>query len=113
MAARGRGTGLIILASLLGLLIACYDFVTPSTGIDHSGGVEMVIVSSALMLGGGLLLSLLGSGILAGILVLLIFLDIAGTGTAAWFLESELLMAAMALAALGFILRVTSRRTTP
>ncbi len=35
----GRGTWCIVLASITGLAIALYDYVTPETGIDQSGGV--------------------------------------------------------------------------
>lgn len=106
------GVGLIVVASLLGLVIACYDFVSPDTGIDHSGGVELIIISTALMLCAAAAVGLIVSGLLAGILIFLIALDIAGTGTAAWFLESWLMMATMALAALGLILHVSARRTS-
>lgn len=105
MTSRGRGIGLVILASLVGLLVAYRDYITPSTGIDDTPGVALVIASNALMLGAGIVIALVGRGRLAGILSFLILLDIAGTGTAAWFLESPLLMAAMLLAAIGCIMR--------
>lgn len=111
MLTRVPGAGLVVVASLLGLVIACYDFITPDTGIDHSGGVELVIISTALMLCATVVVALIGSGLLAGILIFLIVLDIAGTSTAAWFLESWLMMAAMALAVLGLILHAGARRT--
>jgi hypothetical protein len=112
MMTRVPGAGLVVVASLLGLVIAYYDFVTPSTGIDHSGGVALVIISTALMLCAAAAVALIGSGLLAGILIFLIVLDIAGTSTAAWFLESWLMMAAMALAALGLILHAAARKAT-
>jgi hypothetical protein len=113
MMTRVPGVSLVVAASLLGLVIACYDFVTPDTGIDHSGGVELVIISTALMLCAAAAAALIGSRLLAGILIFLIVLDIAGTGTAAWFLESWLMMAAMALVALGLISHARARRTAP
>jgi hypothetical protein len=106
---RTRGIWLILLAALLALIAASYDYVTPATGIDHSGGVILVIVSSGLMLCGALLAALLGRGVLASILMVLIVLDIAGTGFAAWLLESGLLMAAMLLALIGWLLRIAAR----
>ena len=106
---RTKGGGLILLSGLLGAAVAAYDYVTPSTGIDHSGGVELVLVASLLMAAAALGVLLLRSGVIAGILMFLIFLDILGSGTAAWFLESWLLMAAMATAAIGFTLIITSR----
>jgi hypothetical protein len=114
MTRRTHGMGLVILASLIGLLVAYRDYITPSTGIDHSAGVVLVIISSALMLGAGIAVAFVGRGLLAGILGFLILLDIAGTSTAAWFLESPLLMAAMALAAIGWVMRtVTSAAGAP
>ncbi len=54
------------------------------------------------MLAAGLALALGVPGFIASILVALVLLDIIGTGLCAWFLETPLLMAAMALAALGW-----------
>lgn len=107
---RARGTFLIILAALIGLAVALYDYETVSTGIDHSEGVMLVIVSTALMLGAALVAGLLGRGAVAGILMFLILLDILGTGTAAWFLESWLLLIAMAIAAIGWLSRIAAPR---
>jgi hypothetical protein len=106
---RGRGTWFIILASITGLAVSLYDYVTPESGIDQSGGVLLVIVAMGLMLCAGLVVALLGSGLVAGILLFLILLDIAGTATAGYFLESPLLMGAMLIAAIGWILRLSVR----
>ena len=53
------------------------------------------------------------SGVIAGIFLFLLLLDVLGTGFAAYMLESQIIMAAMAIAALGWILRITggTRRT--
>ena len=107
---RPRGAGLLLLAGLLGSVAAGYDYVTPATGIDHTGGVILVLVSCMLLLLAALGILAMGQGLLAGILTFLIFLDILGTGTAAWFLESELVMAAMMIATVGFFYWITSRR---
>jgi hypothetical protein len=100
----GRGTWCIILASITGLAIALYDYVTPETGINQSGGVFLVIVAMGLMLCASLVVALLRSGLVAGILLLLILLDIAGTATAGYFLESPMLVGAMLIAAIGWFL---------
>ena len=99
----GRGIWCIILASITGLVIALYDYVTPATGINQSGGVFLVIVSMGLMLCASLVVALLGSGLVANILLLLILLDIAGTATAGYFLESPMLVGAVLIAAIGWI----------
>lgn len=106
---RARGSGLMLMAGLLGAAAALYDYVTPATGIDYTGGVILVLASCLLMALAALGVSAIRPGVLTGILVFLIFLDILGTGTAAWFLESELIMAAMAIAAVGIVRRLTSR----
>ena len=107
---RVGGAGLMLLAGLLGAAAAGYDYITPATGIDHTGGVILVLVSCILMLLAALGILAMRHGVLVGVLVFLIFLDILGTGTAAWFLESELVMAAMVIAAVGFLYWITSHR---
>lgn len=100
------GVGLIPLAGLLGAVAALYDYFSPATGIDHTGGVALVLASCILMVLAALAVSTMIQSSFTGILVFLIFLDVLGTGTAAWFLESGLVMAAMAIAALGLLFRV-------
>jgi hypothetical protein len=112
MAAQSRrGTGLMLLAGALGAAAALYDFYTVSTGIDGAAGVELVIASCLLMVFGVLMVLMLGRGLLAGVFLFLLLLDAIGTGVAAYFLESGLIMAAMVLAALGWIIHMSRRRT--
>ena len=107
-AKRSFGARLMLLAGALGVAAAAYDFYTPPTGIDGTGGVELVIASSLLMVFGALMVILLAPGFLAGVFLLLLLLDVIGTGVAGYFLESPMVMGAMALAALGWLLRMTS-----
>jgi quinoprotein glucose dehydrogenase len=107
---RAGGVGLLLIAGLLGAAAALYDYFAPSTGIDHTAGVVLVLTSCVLMVLATVAVLVIGSSVLTNILIFLIFLDILGTGTAAWFLESELMMAAMAIATLGFLLRLTNHR---
>ncbi|HWY63303.1 MAG TPA: hypothetical protein VNW15_15485 [Rhizomicrobium sp.] len=107
---RVRGGLLVLLAGLIGAAAAAYDYGTVSTGIDHSGGVLLVLASSLLMVAGGLVVLVLDSGLIAGIFTFLVFLDILGTGFAAHMLESRLIMGAMVLAAIGWLLRTTNGR---
>jgi len=109
MAAKSRlGNCLMLLAGALGAAAAIYDFYTVTTGIDGAGGVELVIASSLLMVIGALMVLVLGQGFLAGIFLLLLLLDFIGTGVAGYFLESPMIMGAMALAALGWLLQMRS-----
>lgn len=104
-----RGAGLMLLAGVLGAAAGIYDFYNVAGGIDGTGGVELVIASCLLMVFGALMVLLLGRGLVAGIFLLLLLLDVIGTGVAAYFLESGLIMAAMALAALGWIVHMNMR----
>jgi hypothetical protein len=105
---RVRGGLLMLLAGLIGAAAATYDYGAISTGIDHSGGVMLVLASSLLMIVGALMLLVFGSGLIAGIFLFLVLLDILGTGFAAYMLESGIIMAAMALAAIGWLLRIAA-----
>jgi hypothetical protein len=105
---RRRGGLLILLAGLIGAAAAAYDYQTASTGIDHSAGVMLVLGSSLLMIFGALMVLAFGSGLVAGIFMFLVLLDILGTGFAAYMLESQLIMGAMAIAAIGWLLRLSS-----
>jgi hypothetical protein len=106
-ARRGWGGFLILLAGLLGAAIAWYGYNTASTGIDHSGGVLLVLATSLLMVLGALVVLIFGSGAIAGLFLFLVLLDILGTGFAGYMLESDLIMAAMGLAAIGWLVRIT------
>jgi hypothetical protein len=103
------GGGLMVLAGALGLVVGLRDYYSVATGIDGTGGVELVMVSSLLMVLGAVLVMVLPGGYLAGIFLVLLFLDVIGTGVAGFFLESGLIMAAMALAAVGWILEMNAR----
>ena len=104
------GATLMVLAGAFGAGAAIYDFYSVSTGLDGTGGVELVIVSSLLMVFGALMVIMLGRGFLASIFVFLLLLDVIGTGVAGYFLESPLIMAVTVLAALGWLLHVGSGR---
>jgi len=110
MPMRSGGAGLMLTAGILGAAAALYDYFAPATGIDHTGGVILVLVSCLLMALAAVAVLAIRPGALAGILIFLIILDILGTGTAAWFLESGLVMGAMAIAAAGALRRLASSR---
>jgi hypothetical protein len=106
---RRRGGGLMLLAGLITLAIATYFYLVPGFNLDGEMGVQFVIFGAAMMVFGALVVMFFRGGFVATLFLFLLLLDIIGTTVCAYFLESILLMAAMALAAVGWIIRVGSR----
>jgi hypothetical protein len=96
------------LASLIAMAICVYDYYTPKTGLIGTGGVILVAFAALLMLLASLALALVPnrSGLFQGFLVVSILLDIIGSSVAGYFLESPVIMAAEALALLGWLMNV-------
>ena len=103
-----RGAWLIIVASLIAMAICVYDYYTPDTGLIGTGGVILVAAAAGLMLLASLVLAMVPnrSGLLQGFLVVSILLDIIGSSVAGYFLESPVIMAAEALALIGWLMNV-------
>ncbi len=103
-----RGAWLIILASLIAIAICVYDYYTPETGLIGTGGVILVAGAAVLMLLAALTLALKPNRgrFLQGFLVVSILLDIIGSSVAGYFLESPVIMAAEALALIGWLVNV-------
>jgi membrane-bound ClpP family serine protease len=103
-----RGAWLIVLASLIAMAICVYDYYTPETGLIGTGGVVLVAVAGLLMFLAALVMALksMRSGLLQGFLVISILLDIIGSSVAGYFLESPVIMAAQALALIGWLMNV-------
>jgi len=100
-----KGAWLIAVGGLIGAAVSAYYYFVPGVGLDGENGVLLVIVSSLLMLMAGALLAGRVTGFLASLLVFLVLLDIIGTAVCAYFLETPILLGAMALAALGWLMR--------
>ena len=103
-----RGAWLIILASLIVMAICVYDYYTPETGLIGTGGTILVAVAGLLMLLAALVMAKVPnrSCLLQGFLVVSILLDIIGSSVAGYFLESPIIMAAEALALIGWLMNV-------
>ena len=103
-----RGAWLIILASLIVIAICVYDYYTPETGLIGTGGTILVAVAGLLMLLAALVVAKVPnrSCLLQGFLVVSILLDIIGSSVAGYFLESPVIMAAEALALIGWLMNV-------
>jgi len=103
-----RGAWLIILASLITMAICVYDYYTPETGLIGTGGVILVAVAALLMFLAALVMAFVPnrSNFVQGFLVVSILLDIIGSFVAGYFLESPVIMAAQALALIGWLMNV-------
>lgn len=103
-----RGAWLIVLASLIVMVICVYDYYTPETGLIGAGGVILVAFAGLLMFLAALTMALkpVRGSFLQNFLVISIILDIIGSSVAGYFLESPVIMAAQALALIGWLLNV-------
>jgi uncharacterized membrane protein YhaH (DUF805 family) len=103
-----RGAWLIVLASLIVMAICVYDYYTPETGLIGTGAVITVAVAALLMFLASLTMALkpMRSSFLQSFLVISILLDIIGSSVAGYFMESPVIMAAQALALIGWLLNV-------
>ena len=103
-----RGAWLIILASVIAIAICIYDYYSPATGLIGAGGVILVAGAALLMLLASLVMALVPNRAcwLQMFLVVSIILDIIGSSVAGYFLESPVIMAAEALALIGWLMNV-------
>lgn len=94
-------------AALLALGLTLYLYLTPHTGIDHEAGTLVVACSTAILLVVVALTTLVDSlpRWLSLLLNIGIFIDILGSGVAAWFLEAEVVLAFLALAFIAWAVR--------
>ncbi len=100
---------LLIAASVLGLLVALYDYFF-AWGINHSIGATIVCASMALMMGAALVIVLDNPpGWARVVLGIGIVIDCLGTALAAYFLESGLLVVLALLAGAGWLVFVVGR----
>ena len=103
-----RGAWLIVLASLIAIVICVYDYYSPATGLIGTGGVILVAGAAVLMLLASLVMALMPNRAnwIQTFLVVSILLDIIGSSVAGYFLESPVIMAAQALALIGWLMNV-------
>ena len=103
-----RGAWLIILASVITVAICIYDYYTPETGLIGTGGVVLVAGAAVLMLLAAVAVHFYAARArwLQYFLVISILLDIIGSSVAGYFLESPVIMAAQALALIGWLMQI-------
>jgi quinoprotein glucose dehydrogenase len=109
---------LLPLGALIALGAAVFDYFYAGNGIHGSGGVLLVICSTAVMLILSLALVLWrrSPGWVHGLLLVLLVIDIAGTGLASYLLEAWWVFGATVLALIGWLIdipRETALRAVP
>jgi hypothetical protein len=109
MTARRTGEALLGGASLIGGLVALFAYLRRGSGVDHTGGALLVVVSSALLVLAAIVLALSGPSWLRILFLVLAILGVVGTGVAAWFLHEWLLLALMVVALIGWAILVAGR----
>jgi len=102
---RAVGAPLCLLA-LIGLAVALFDYFWPGNGIHGTGGVLLVIASTAAMAILAFALLPTMSRSLRGLLLVLLIIDIAGSGFAAYMLDAWWLSLVMVLACIAWLVRV-------
>jgi hypothetical protein len=100
---RAAGAWLTAAGAAVGLAAALTDYLRRGSGIDHTAGALLVIVSTLLLLAVGLVLaSRWPRGGLRIVLLVLAILDVLGTGVAAVFLHAWALLVLMVVALVGW-----------
>ena len=99
-----RGIQLLFAAAGLGLAVCIFNYFWTGNGIHGSLGALIVIGSTLLMALASAAIALgVAVGRLSVVLAALIFLDILGTGFAAYMLEAQVLFGLMILALLAWL----------
>jgi quinoprotein glucose dehydrogenase len=113
-----RVAWLLPLGALIALGAALFDYFDPGNGIHGTGGVLLVIGSTLVML----ILALVlvqwrrAPGFVHGLLLVLLIVDIGGTGLASYLLEAWWVFGATVLALVGWLIdipRDTALRAVP
>ena len=111
MKSNKRGLWLLAAGASAGLLVSVWNYFAVESGIDHSAGALLVIVASLLLLGASVLLAAVPMPHwMTACFLGLLLLGLAGTAMAAYFLESQTLLLAMALGLAGWALDVGAKR---
>jgi hypothetical protein len=112
LAERRTGLQILMVAAAVSLTLSVVNYFWTGNGIHGSAGALLVVISSLLMVlaAAALLFSGRMRRSLRATLVVLVLFDILGTGLAAYMLEAYWLIAAMAVALAGSIVRLVSDR---
>lgn len=104
------GAWLLLAISAIALILAAVATFNEGNGIAYTPGTYLVLISTALMLLGSLLLALARSmpRWLGGLLTFLLLLDLLGTGLAAYLLQAEWLLGAVGAGLVAWLIHVVA-----
>jgi hypothetical protein len=98
---------LVTALAVLALLDSLFNYVWQGNGIHGTEGALLVVISTFLMaVAGWIVAARWTHGWINLVLEILIFLDLLGTGAAAYFLNTWILLALDALALIAFLFHV-------
>jgi hypothetical protein len=98
--------GILITAAVISLFLSLIAYFTPNGAVAGSEGALLVLVSTALLLFAALLTALARMPPwLVTLFKLLTLLDIIGTAICAYFLETDILLAVLVIAFIGWALQ--------
>ncbi len=100
------GAVMIFAGGLAGTIIAAYAYFAPLTGVTGTPGALLVVVTSLLILAAALVVALIASRGWRNLFRVLLLLGILGTAAAAVFLHEWVLIAAMAVALIGWLIDI-------
>jgi hypothetical protein len=102
---RSGGGWTLAAAGALGVATAAYGYLVLGSGIDHTPGALLVVFSTVLLTAAAavLVLAPAAPAPLRIALAAAAALDLAGTGLAAWFLHSWMLLLLMAAGAIAWL----------
>ena len=98
------GVMLLIISAVLGVAITLYHYLVPMTGVTGTAGALLVVISTVLLVGGGVILLKIRSGAVAITVRILVVVGGLGTMVAGWFLHEFWLMAVMIIALVGVLI---------
>ena len=105
------GIWLLAGSSAAGLLVSCFNYFSLGSGIDHTFGAILVVVSTALSLIASLGLATARlPRLLRKIVFGMLLLDLIGTSTAAYFLESWAVVISMGIGFTGWLIILSMSR---
>lgn len=108
------GVSLIIAGAIIGTAVSVYNYLAPDNGINGTPGVLLVIASTFILFGFGLILRAnKGGAFFRTFIVVSALLNIAGTAFAAYLLESRMLLGLMVVCLLGWLLYLFTPRPAP
>lgn len=118
MTSKAQGTAygawLLLAISIIALILAAVATFNEGNGIAYTPGTYLVLISTALMLVGSLLLTF-ARGMprwLGGLIAFLLLLDLLGTGLAAYLLQAEWLLVSIGIGLVAWLVHAIADPAT-